>query len=93
VVFTEGYLSVPVAPYPIPYRALLPRRRDCENLIVPVCISASHVAFSSVRMEVQYQMLGMAAGIAAALSDGVPHEVDAAALQERLVAAGQVLAL
>jgi hypothetical protein len=93
MVFTEGYLSVPVEPYPIPYRSLLARREDCENLIVPVCISASHVAFSSVRMEVQYQMLGMAAGIAAAMSDGFPHEVDATILQERLLAAGQVLAL
>jgi hypothetical protein len=66
VVVTEGYLSVPVRPYAIPYRSLVPRREDCENLIVPVCISASHVAFSSVRMEVQYQMLGAAAGLAAA---------------------------
>lgn len=96
MVFTEGYLSVPVHPYPIPYRALLPREEHCDNLLVPVCISASHVAFSSVRMEVQYQMLGHAAGVAAALSlaqgTGV-HRVNIDALQQRLRDAGQVLAL
>ncbi|HLS03359.1 MAG TPA: FAD-dependent oxidoreductase, partial [Actinomycetales bacterium] len=60
------------------------------------CISASHVAFSSVRMEVQYQMLGHVAGLAAAAAaqdDGEMHRVDIAALQEDLRAAGQVLAL
>jgi hypothetical protein len=95
-VFTEGYLSVPVSPYGIPYRALLPRREDCSNLIVPVCISASHVAFASARMEVQYQMLGHAAGAAAALALGAGtevHEVSRVALQNRLRDEGQVLAL
>jgi hypothetical protein len=96
MVFTEGYLSVPVRPYAIPYRALLPRREHCVNLLVPVCVSASHVAFSSIRMEVQYQMLGHAAGVAAALAvaaDATVHAVDVGRLQELLVADGQVLAL
>lgn len=95
MVFTEGYLSVPVSRYQIPYRALVPREEDCANLLVPVCISASHVAFSSVRMEVQYQMLGHAAGLAAAaaLDDAVAvQRVHVSRLQERLAAAGQVLA-
>jgi FAD dependent oxidoreductase len=63
---------------------------------VPVCISASHVAFSSVRMEVQYQMLGHAAGLAAAsasASGRAVQDVDVAALRERLAADGQVLAV
>jgi len=93
---TEGYLSYPVPPYQIPYRGLIPKQEECRNLIVPVCISASHVAFSSVRMEVQYQMLGHVAGLAAAAAaqdDGEMHRVDIAALQEDLRAAGQVLAL
>ncbi|WP_026874138.1 FAD-dependent oxidoreductase [Jiangella gansuensis] len=96
MVFTEGYLSVPVQPYQVPYRSLVPRYADCTNLLVPVCLSASHVAFSSVRMEVQYQMLGHAAGLAAvqAASSGRPvQSIDVAVLQEQLRAAGQVLAL
>jgi hypothetical protein len=96
MVFTEGYLSVPVPPYPIPYRALVPRYADCVNLLVPVCLSASHVAFSSVRMEPQYQMLGQVAGLAAvlALRSGRPvQSVDVATLQAQLLAAGQVLAI
>jgi len=99
-VATEGYLSVAVPPYQVPYRALLPRREDCSNLLVAVCVSASHVAFSSIRMEPQYQMLGHAAGVAAALAASAPgaaagavHEVDVPRLQQRLADAGQVLAL
>jgi hypothetical protein len=94
-VFNEGYLSVPVRPYQIPYRSILPRYAECTNLLVPVCLSASHVAFSSVRMEVQYQMLGHAAGLAAALAlkgGRAVHRVDVAELQDRLTAEGQVLA-
>ena len=61
-VFNEGYLSVAVPPYPIPYRSLTPRREDAKNLLVPVCLSASHVAFGSVRMEPTLMLLGHAAG-------------------------------
>jgi hypothetical protein len=92
MVFTEGYLSVPVQPYSIPYRSLVPRYAECTNLIVPVCVSASHVAFSSVRMEVQYQMLGHAAGLAAveASRSGRPvQSIDVCALQNTLRDQGQ----
>ncbi|HEV7641862.1 MAG TPA: FAD-dependent oxidoreductase [Gaiellaceae bacterium] len=65
-VFNEGYLSVAVPAYPIPYRSLTPRREDATNLLVPICLSASHVAFGSVRMEPTLMMLGEAAGRAAA---------------------------
>ncbi|GDY31637.1 FAD-dependent oxidoreductase [Gandjariella thermophila] len=96
MVFNEGYLSVPVRPYQIPYRSIVPRYAECTNLLVPVCLSASHVAFGSVRMEVQYEMLGHAAGLAAALAlkgDRAVQRVDVTDLQERLAAEGQVLAL
>ncbi|UFU08167.1 FAD-dependent oxidoreductase [Ruania halotolerans] len=92
---TEGYLSVGVPVYPIPYRSLVPRRSECTNLIAAVCLSASHLAFSSVRMEPQYQMLGEAAGLAAAAAarDAVAvQDVAVPALQEQLRAAGAVLA-
>jgi hypothetical protein len=93
-VYNEGYLSVPVRPYPIPYRAIVPRYDECTNLLVPVCVSASHVAFSSVRMEPQYEMLGHAAGLAAtrALATGrAVQRVDIADLQERLRDEKQVI--
>ena len=94
-VFNEGYLSVAVPPYPIPYRSLTPRREDAENLLVPLCLSASHVAFASVRMEPTLMLLGQAAGAAAAQAArrGVAvQDVDVARLQDELREAGAVLA-
>ena len=94
-VMVEGYLSVPVEPYSIPYRALLPKREECVNLVVPVCISASHVAFSSFRMEPQYMIAGESAGVAAAMAarsaGGRVHDIEVDALQARLRARGQRL--
>jgi hypothetical protein len=87
-VFNEGYLSVAVPVYPIPYRSLTPRREDAENLLVPVCLSASHLAFGSVRMEPTLMALGQAAGLAAAQAArrGVAvQDVDVAALQEEVL--------
>jgi hypothetical protein len=94
-VFNEGYLSVPVPPYPIPYRALTPRREHAQDLLVPLCLSASHVAFASLRMEPTLMLLGHVAGIAAAQAArrGVAvQDVDVPALQDVLRGEGQVLA-
>ena len=95
-VFNEGYLSVAVPPYGIPYRSLTPAREHAENLLVPVCLSASHVAFGSVRMEPTLMLLGHAAGIAAAQASrrGIAvQDVDVAAVQEALRQEGQVLSV
>jgi hypothetical protein len=89
----EGDVQVAVKPYQIPYRVLAPKRGEAENLLVPVCFSASHIAYSSMRMEPQYMILGHAAGIAAALAmaDGRPvQDIDVAELQKRLRNEGAV---
>ncbi len=91
----EGYLGMLnhiTRPYQIPYRIMIPERVD--GLIVPVAASATHVAYSSIRMEPTWMALGQAAGAAAhlAIADGIePRAVSAASLQRILAAQGQVL--
>jgi hypothetical protein len=92
----EGDVQVPVKPYQIAYRSLVPKRAEAVNLLVPVCLSASHVAYSSMRMEPQYMLLGHAAGVAAALAiqRGVAvQDVPITDLQRQLLAEGGVLEL
>ncbi|WP_164101298.1 FAD-dependent oxidoreductase [Candidatus Laterigemmans baculatus] len=91
----EGDIGVSTrGPYEIAYGSLVPKREECENLLVPVCVSSSHIAFGSIRMEPVFMILGQSAATAAALAiDGElsVQEVPYDRLRERLVADGQVL--
>ncbi len=91
----EGNVEIRVAPYPIAYRALLPKREEAANLLVPVALSSSHIAFGSIRMEPVFMILGQSAATAASLaidSGTAIHDLDYSALRERLLADGQILA-
>ena len=91
----EGDIQIsPGGPYPIDYGALIPQTGECDNLLVSVCVSTSHIAFGSVRMEPVFMILGQSAATAAALAleEGLPvQELDYARLAERLLADKQVL--
>ena len=68
-VSNEGNIEAPIkAPYPISYRSIVPKKRECNNLIVPVCLSATHIAFGSIRMEPVFMVLGQSSGIIACLA-------------------------
>ena len=91
----EGDVQVPVQqPYPISYRSLVPKQADCENLFVPVCLSATHIAYGSIRMEPVFIILGQSSATAAcmALDAKIPvQKVDYGKLREQLVKDAQVL--
>ena len=95
VVRNEGDVQVGgFTPYRISYRALVPQRGECDNLLVPVCLSATHIAFGSIRMEPVFMVLGQSAALAA--DDALRHgcavqDVAYARLRPALEAAGQVL--
>ncbi|MGE5296593.1 MAG: FAD-dependent oxidoreductase [Solirubrobacterales bacterium] len=89
----EGNVEVsPLDPMPISYRAIRPKRNECRNLLVPVCLSASHIAYGTVRMEPVFMILGQAAAVAACLAidkcEGIVQDVDAAELRRRIEQAG-----
>ena len=93
----EGDIGVSTeGPYQIAYGSLVPQRGECENLLVPVCLSSSHIAYGSIRMEPVFMILGQSAATAAvqAIDDGVAvQEVDYGKLVVHLEHDGQVLRL
>ncbi|WP_154856479.1 FAD-dependent oxidoreductase [Cyclobacterium xiamenense] len=96
-VHNEGDIGVPLPqPYEIAYGSLVPKKEEIENLVVPVAVSASHIAFGSIRMEPVFMILGQSAATAAvmAMEQGIPvQDLPYAELRTRLLADGQVLTL
>jgi ribulose 1,5-bisphosphate synthetase/thiazole synthase len=91
----EGDVQVgPKGPYPVGYASITPREEECDNLIVPVCLSASHIAYGSIRMEPVFMAIGESSAYAACMAvDGKTsvQKIDYPKLRAKLLAAGQVL--
>jgi len=84
------------SPYPISYQSIIPNFEECANLLVPVCLSASHIAYGSIRMEPVFMVLGQSAAIAGCLAidqNKAVQYVDYASLQKTLLTTGQILEL
>ncbi len=84
----EGNVEVGgFGPFPIAYRSLIPKESECSNILVPVCLSATHIAYGSIRMEPVFMVLGQSSATAAVMAiDAKSHvqKVDVATLQQRL---------
>ena len=93
----EGDIQInPGGPYPISYGSLVPKASECTNLLVPVCVSSSHIAYGSIRMEPVFMVLGQSAATAAvfAIDDNINvQDVDYFKLRAHLLADSQVLEL
>src|SRR5262245_56632085 len=91
----EGDIQVsPGGPYQISYKSIVPKAGECPNLLVPVCVSSSHIAYGSIRMEPVFMVLGQSAATAAAIAidDKVDvQKVDYQKLKKPLLADKQVL--
>lgn len=91
----EGNVEAHVkGPYPVSYRSIIPKASECDNLLVPVCLSASHIAFGSIRMEPVFMVMGQSAATAAcmAIDGGIPvHELSYEKLKEQLIMDKQIL--
>lgn len=86
----EAYVK---APYPISYRSLVPKKEECTNLVVPICLSASHIAFGSIRMEPVFMVLGQSAGTIACQAiekDQAVQDLEYSKLKTALKEQGQI---
>lgn len=95
MVKNEGNVEVgKFSPYPISYRSITPKEKDCTNLLVPVCLSSTHIAFGSIRMEPVFMILGESAAVAAvqAIDQKTSvQKIDKAALSKELLNRQQIL--
>ncbi|HKD37734.1 MAG TPA: FAD-dependent oxidoreductase [Pirellulales bacterium] len=95
IVHNEGDVQVRIpGPYPVAFRAIVPKELECANLLVPVCLSATHIAYGSIRMEPVFMVLGQSAGTAAAMaieSNVAVQKVDYGKLRATLLADRQLL--
>ena len=90
----EGDVQVRSKPYPISYRSVIPKREECGNLLTPTCLSASHIAFGSIRMEPVFMVLGESCATAAlqAVRTGrVLQDLDYEELRKKMEKDGQIL--
>jgi len=91
----EGDIGVhPQKPYQIAMGSVLPKKEECNNLLVPVAVSSSHIAFGSIRMEPVFMILGQSSAVIAsiALDKGIAlHDVSYKKIQKKLMAVGQIL--
>ncbi len=99
----EGYVEnegdielYPGQPYSIDLGSIMPKQEECKNLLVPVCVSSSHIAFGSIRMEPVFMILGQSAGTVASMAldrnisiYDLPYEE----IKTKLIADGQILSL
>ena len=94
-VANEGNVEAQVkAPFPISYRSIVPKKEECSNLLVPTCLSATHIAFGSIRMEPVFMVLGQSSGVIASLAieeDKAVQEIGYNRIREVLVKIDQVL--
>jgi hypothetical protein len=92
----EGDLEVHAGGFEVPYGSIVPRKSEVQNLIVPVCIATSHLAYGAYRLESPYMVVGHSAGVAAAMavaSNAAVQDVSVPALQKVLREQGQILTL
>ena len=92
VINEGGFFHHVSKPYPLPYPVIVPRAEECENLLVTFCVSSTHMAFASFRMEPPFMILSESAALAAdqALRDGTSVQaVNVAKVRDRLRESGQ----